>query len=192
MTPPDAGGQGSIIVAPVIEYSVAPELLAQDLIPAERMDGVVAKEVEAKDLFVGRVAALADPKTPRQIGLQLAEAARRLPSGPVEVSLNPEELGRVKMVLTAGDGAITVSLSVERPETADLMRRNLANLGAEFRDLGYSDVRFSFSGDGDRGRPDHASPGMAAETGHAEAAPPGAADAPRQTAAATGRLDIRI
>lgn len=90
---------------------------------------------------------ISDPKLPRHLGAQLAQIARQMPDGPVELSLNPEELGRVRMSLNATDSAITVNLTVERPETADLMRRNLQALEAEFRDLGYVDVSFSFSGD---------------------------------------------
>ncbi len=83
---------------------------------------------------------------PRQIAMQLAEATRPMPDGPVEVTLDPEELGRVRMTLTAGDGIMMVSLNVDRVETADLLRRNLDTLSQEFRNMGYTDVAFSFEG----------------------------------------------
>jgi len=89
---------------------------------------------------------LADPAIPRQIATQLADLARQMPDRPVELTLNPEELGRVRMTLNASDNAISVTLAVERPETADLLRRSLDALAEEFRALGYSDVTFSFSG----------------------------------------------
>lgn len=87
-----------------------------------------------------------DPKLPRQVSHQLVEIARHHPAGPVELALNPEELGRVRMTLAATDTGITVTLTTERPETADLMRRNLDMLGQDFRALGYRDVTFDFSG----------------------------------------------
>ncbi len=82
----------------------------------------------------------------RAVAVQLAEIARTLPDGPVELTLNPEELGKVRMSLSAAETSIAVALTIERPETAELMRRHLDILEAEFRALGYQDVAFSFAG----------------------------------------------
>lgn len=135
--------------------------------------------------------AACEPKLPRLIGQQLAEAVRLTQGGQIEVALNPEELGRVRMTLNAGDSSITVLLTVERPETADLMRRNLAALGTEFRQLGYSEVSFSFSGQnsqysGPAGDPGAAASDRAAQDLENVEAPP----APRIAPAAG--LDLRI
>ena len=83
---------------------------------------------------------------PRAVAVQLAEVARGLPDGPVELTLNPEELGKVRMSLSAAETSIAVALTIERPETADLMRRHLDMLEVEFRALGYQDIAFSFAG----------------------------------------------
>jgi flagellar hook-length control protein FliK len=88
---------------------------------------------------------LADPRVPRHIAAQLADLARKMPNGPVELSLNPEELGRVRMTLHATEHSMTVTLAVERNETADLLRRNLDTLVQDFRAMGYRDVSFSFA-----------------------------------------------
>ena len=93
--------------------------------------------------------ALQDARVPPQIAAQLIDVARSLPDGPVELSLNPEELGRVRMTLTPGDGTIMVSLAAERGETADLLRRHAEMLAQEFRELGYREVTFDFSGNRD-------------------------------------------
>ncbi|WP_170068428.1 flagellar hook-length control protein FliK [Meinhardsimonia xiamenensis] len=87
----------------------------------------------------------ADPS--RQIAGQLAAVARALPDGPVEIVLEPEELGRVRMQLTGSDGVMSVQINVERPETAALMRRHIDLLASELRELGYADVSFEFTGD---------------------------------------------
>ena len=58
--------------------------------------------------------------------------------------MRPEELGKVRMMLTMNEGSVTVVLTAERAETADLMRRNLDVLSQDFRALGYSDVKFDF------------------------------------------------
>ncbi len=95
----------------------------------------------------------------RNVTAQLAEIARSVPGGPVELTLDPEELGRVRMTLHATEATMLVSLSIERPETADLLRRHIENLAQEFRSLGYQEVAFEFNGEqnkpGDHERQDH-------------------------------------
>lgn len=69
---------------------------------------------------------------------------------PVEVILEPSELGRVRLSLTSSEGMVTVSVLAERPETLDLMRRNIGMLAQEFLRLGYQEAQFSF-GSGQHG-----------------------------------------
>jgi hypothetical protein len=75
---------------------------------------------------------------------QLAEVAQRLPDGPVEISLSPEELGKVRMSLLGGEGQMTVQIVAERPETLDLLRRHIDLLASELRQQGFTDLSFSF------------------------------------------------
>ena len=82
---------------------------------------------------------------PRLIARQLAEISQRMPDRPVEVALNPEELGRVRMSISTHESGITMALLVERPETLDLMRRHIDQLTQEFHALGFGNVRFLFS-----------------------------------------------
>lgn len=82
---------------------------------------------------------------PHGLGLQLAGTIARFPEKPVEVTLSPEELGRVRMTLVTTDGALTLSLVADRPETLDLMRRNIDQLAQDFRDMGFHDLTFNFS-----------------------------------------------
>ncbi len=90
-------------------------------------------------------ATLARPEIPRHIAEQMASAAQRLSDRkPIEIALNPEELGRVRMSLSAAEGGMVVTVLAERGETLDLMRRHIAQLAAQFRDIGYDDVSFSF------------------------------------------------
>ncbi len=84
-------------------------------------------------------------ETPVLIARQMAEALQRQPDRPVEISLNPKELGRVRMSISAAEAGITVSVIVERPETLDLMRRNIDQLARDFELIGYSDINFAFS-----------------------------------------------
>ncbi|UWQ74864.1 flagellar hook-length control protein FliK [Leisingera sp. M658] len=86
------------------------------------------------------------PETPRMIAAQMAEAFAAKGEQKVEVSLNPQELGHVKMRVMASETGITMIIQTERPETGDLMRRHIHELAEEFRRMGYEDVSFEFSG----------------------------------------------
>lgn len=72
--------------------------------------------------------------------------------GVIEVRLSPEELGRVKLAMSQAEAGITVHITAERPETLDLMRRNIEMLESELRDQGFQNLSFSFDQDGAENR----------------------------------------
>ena len=86
--------------------------------------------------------------TIRTVVQQMHMAMPAAPDGAVEVRLNPEELGRVQMSISVQDSGVAVSISVDRPETMDLLRRHIDQLAQEFRDLGYRQTSFSFQQNG--------------------------------------------
>ncbi len=86
------------------------------------------------------------PEMPRMIAAQIAEAFAAKGEQKVEVSLNPQELGHVKMRVVTSENGITMIIQTERPETGDLMRRHINELAEEFRRMGYEDISFEFSG----------------------------------------------
>ncbi len=86
------------------------------------------------------------PEAPRMIAAQMAEAFAAKGEQKVEVSLNPQELGHVKMRVVSTETGITMIIQTERPETGDLMRRHIHELAEEFRRMGYEDISFEFSG----------------------------------------------
>ena len=131
------------------------------------------------------------------VSRQIAVSVAQLPDQPVEITLSPEELGRVRLVLHASEHGMAVSVQAERSETLDLMRRNIGLLAGDMRDLGYSEVSFSFSD-----HPQHQSGQTDAETvaqAISTRREPSAAPAPSSptpaspelTRQATG-LDLRI
>jgi len=87
---------------------------------------------------------------PQAITQQVAHAAARVADGPVELTLAPEELGRVRLTLHTSEAGITVAIHAERPETLDLMRRNIDLLARDFRDQGYASIAFDFGNDSRR------------------------------------------
>ena len=78
--------------------------------------------------------------------LQLAEAARAMPSRQVEITLSPEELGRVRLGMAPQEAGIVVHVMAERPETIDLLRRHISALETAFAAIGYEDIHFDFAG----------------------------------------------
>lgn len=153
------------------------------------------RDMEIARAETGRADHPARTELARTVGTQVVEAVRHGPAGSIDVALNPEELGRVRLNLMSQDGVLNVTILAERPETHDLLRRNISMLQADFRALGYADVAFDFGPGGDRpGRPSDSMPDVAprdASDTIVITAAEAAAETPRTTAAAT-RLDLRL
>ncbi len=96
-------------------------------------------------------AALASQPTARHLAAQIVVAVTAIQHGTTEIALAPEELGRVRMQLTTTDQTLTVAIMVERPETADLMRRHIDTLVQELRDQGYRQVNIDIGGQSGQG-----------------------------------------
>jgi hypothetical protein len=79
---------------------------------------------------------------------QMVTALPATPGGVTELLLDPVDLGSLRLVLAPGDGTLIVTVTAERAETSDIIRRNLAELSQEFRSLGYGDVTVALSGEG--------------------------------------------
>lgn len=62
----------------------------------------------------------------------------------VDIALRPEELGQVRLSMSFSDAGATVTISAERPETLDLMRRHAEALADALRALGHGSVGFEF------------------------------------------------
>ncbi len=84
---------------------------------------------------------------PPHIAQAIAQSLHVSPDKSVEIALNPAELGRVRIVMTPSETGMTVNILADRPETLDLMRRNIDDLGRSISDLGYEDINFSFGQD---------------------------------------------
>ena len=81
---------------------------------------------------------------PPQLSAGLITLAKTAPDGPVKILLNPEELGSLRFEIHQKADQLRVVLSVERPETMDLLRRNADQLLDEFRAAGFSGASLSF------------------------------------------------
>lgn len=108
------------------------------------------------------------PATAHSVGQQLAHAAATASERTVELTLSPEELGKVRMTLHATEGSITVAVQADRADTLDLMRRNIDSLARDFRDLGYADISFSFGDQSERRQANPDSPSFTPEPNESE------------------------
>ena len=189
----------------VAEAPVAAKPVRMDAttaVPAER-EGLFQKHVEGSDGLTaqGGIAPSAShppvalrAEATRLPAPQIAETLVRHADRGVEVTLNPEELGKVRMALSTADGSLTLTITGDRQETLDLMRRHIDGLAQEFRRMGFDSVGFDFrhAGGGNRGPGPQGTPvGDLTEPEASEAAAaPRPAPQP-QRIAGTG-LDIRI
>ncbi len=73
-----------------------------------------------------------------------AHIAAPVPDG-VALTLAPEELGRLHMIIQTTDDRLTIAIQADRPETVDLMRRHADQLAQELRQAGFAQTSFSFS-----------------------------------------------
>lgn len=131
----------------------------------------------------------------RMVAAQLVNALIRAQNNKVEISLNPAELGRVRMVLATSAAGVEVSIAAERPETLELMRRHIDQLAEEFRRLGYDNIGFEFAGGQSRGGFDNEPAGSRqsdrSESGnHPDVSEPGIISPSRTTN--TGGIDLRL
>jgi len=133
-----------------------------------------------------RAPALAPAPAAREVAGLLASALVHGP-GDLALVLEPADLGPLHFTIEMADGRLAVTVTAERAETLDLMRRHPETLAEAFRAAGFGTVDMSF------GR----------HPGQAAADPGGPAAAPVAAAAATpprpappppvhGRLDLRL
>ena len=195
LRPRAAQADAAIGAAPVASVTPDPELF-----PTGSVD---APPIQAAHSFASdraTAAPLAQPghsaEAAASVLRQLSEVVMRLPDRPVELTLAPEELGRVRLTLATTEHGVSVSVLAERSETLELIRRNIDHLARDFRELGYSSIAFSF---GDRSQQGHPDPQAQVSDAEAEvivtAAPaaPGRAQTPQwSTAPTAGGLDLRL
>lgn len=136
----------------------------------------------------------AGPEQARAVAVsrQIAEAAGAGPNGQLEVSLSPEELGRVKLTITPQDAGLAIAIQAERPETLELMRRHIDVLVRELADEGFASLSFDFGQGGreaGRGFGGGESSGDLPVVGEARGEAGAAAE---HAASSQGGLDLRL
>lgn len=148
-----ANSSGPIVPA----QPAIPSLIQQFENLAQSVDQEITQVVSSSDRPAATTTVLAaapttGAETARQVAHQIAAAVTSGNAKTTEIALNPEELGRVRLSLSASDGAVTLVILADRPETQELMRRHIDVLAQEFRELGYESITFSFNADGQSDR----------------------------------------
>ncbi len=194
---PDAKAVSLFTVAtPEVQpNSAAPTSLPFDAVAAEEV--IPTQTRDAKAVFepgtMPRVAS--NPPPPQHIMQQVAIAARSGSGQSVELTLNPAELGHVRISLSTADAGMVVAIHADRPETLDLMRRHVDLLAQEFRDIGFEGAAFSFEGSSGQGGDSTASdppPDVLNETQDGPTLAHTAAEHTSPIETATDGLDLRL
>ncbi|MEP3347189.1 MAG: flagellar hook-length control protein FliK [Litoreibacter sp.] len=84
------------------------------------------------------------PRSFSGISDQITAAITTTNENEIEVRLDPEELGRLRIVLGGREGSMNVTVFSERTDVLELLKRNSNLLETHFSDAGYEDASFSF------------------------------------------------
>ena len=132
------------------------------------------------------------PAVLAQISHSLQILAQQGADNQMNLTLNPEELGRLRFEMTTMGERVHISLFVERGETMDLVRRNVDQLLSDLRQSGFGQASLSFGNWSQRGQTkgERAAPSVGTDMSEAQ----GMSVAPISTRqiAADGRLDLRL
>ncbi len=96
--------------------------------------------------------AIAPPSVPfMTVPMQLVQSVQAAlgadhPMGAIELTLDPPELGTVRVVVSRGDDGPVVQMIADRPETLDLMRKHAGSMAQEFARQGLDTASFQFGG----------------------------------------------
>lgn len=82
--------------------------------------------------------------------VQIGHVTRNQADGSIEIALQPEELGTIRLNFRSAEHGIMVTLSAERETTYDLIRRNAEFLAEELRRQGFESFEFDFDQSQDR------------------------------------------
>lgn len=153
-------GQAAAAPVPIADYS---EHLGRPLASRDRLDAALSRVEAEPEIFAAAqgeprfatggstVAGQNLPATNHQsiqMIRQMMEVSGQLRDGPVEVSLRPEELGRVRMQILSNEQGVLMNITAERSETLDMLRRHIDQLHRDLTAMGYDNPRFSFGHEG--------------------------------------------
>ena len=144
-TTPATKIQTPVVSTPVAQLSVQNEKGAHrdSILGSENI--TAATTVDSNDAKRSTTNSVRSDPVVRPVLNQVVQLAfRAAVDGVVEVRLQPEELGRLRIAMTQMDAGVVVQVSAERPETLDLLRRNIDMLERDLLEQGFKNPSFSF------------------------------------------------
>ncbi len=147
---PGIGSTNTAATAMTSQILIAAESTVQTPPMVQQVEGDLATSLSAPPSIIAASSTIhsASPNSPtplpNHISMQICQALEGGGNQDVEIRLDPEELGRVRIVLSTKEGAMNITVFAERPEVLDLMRRNSHLLASDFSDIGYEGANFSF------------------------------------------------
>lgn len=109
----------------------------------------------------------------------------------IELTLTPEDLGKIRLVMVPDGDKIRIVIHADRPETMDLIRRSTDSFSADLRQAGYSNASFSFGSSNGR-QPDQQAQGPTYESPADTAPVSPAITKPQANRPSHGGLDLRV
>jgi len=129
-----------------LKTGIAPEPILGDLEQVMDIEVSTKAEVHLRAEQLAKSATLSNPTAvSKAVAVQIAQSVIGGADPSFEITLDPIELGKLRLTLQTTETGITLQIHAERQETMDLMRRNSGDLEAEFESLGYHDINFEFS-----------------------------------------------
>lgn len=133
-----------------LAQTTVPEMSVQKTgAPNERLDVSLGSATSVTSSASSRAEAPIQTATPtpvesKQVVQQINQAIIRMDGARTEVMLDPVELGRVSLTFITKDEGVTVLITADRSETADLLRRNGEQLQRDLSESGYEGVELEF------------------------------------------------
>ncbi|EPX77341.1 flagellar hook-length control protein FliK [Litoreibacter arenae] len=103
-------------------------------------------EIQPKTLPLANGAPRTVPVTqlPDHVAAQIRTAVNGEKFGSIEIRLDPEELGRLRIVLSPRENGMNIAIYTDVQETLELLRRHSGMLQSDFESLGYEQASFTF------------------------------------------------
>lgn len=198
--------QAASIEQPLVQTAASPQVNTDSdsttlLDPAVggRDEGTSRLSTSALDLTT-------QPRTPQAtanpayVVKQIADAVRTSDKNVIEITMDPPELGRLRLTMNETAGVMNITISTEQSATSDLMRRHIELLRRDFVEMGYDSVSFSFEQDDMTGQRHSEQPDKTGESGstgsadHADTAnaDPETTSPQQQPTGVSAGLDIRL
>ncbi|WP_425092231.1 flagellar hook-length control protein FliK [Tropicimonas sp. S265A] len=153
-TRPQLAPSATTVVASAVAHAISPDRDLTNLAAVSDADvGAILLDTERSNprslsqLQFAQPAQLTEQNA-RSVVAQIREVTVAADQRVTEVQLNPEELGRVRLTFSGGEAAQLIAIQIDRPETLDLVRRNLELLRQELAEAGYDMSNAALTSDG--------------------------------------------